>query len=188
MEIATRRFLLRDFTEDDAVAFAAYHADPRYRALYGVADAAPADIAALPHTFRAWVLEQPRLNYQLAIVVRDNGTIGCCGLRGKSFPAGIAEFGIELAPEYWGRHGYAAEVARALLDFGFDELGLTEIRGETGNPRAARLAAFFGGVEAGADPLPQVERVGVAGSRAQIQWIIAREAYARSVGKTRSRP
>ncbi len=30
MEIITKRFLLRDFVQEDESAFLAYHADPRY--------------------------------------------------------------------------------------------------------------------------------------------------------------
>jgi RimJ/RimL family protein N-acetyltransferase len=33
MQLSTRRFLLRDFTDEDAVAFVAYQSDPRYLAL-----------------------------------------------------------------------------------------------------------------------------------------------------------
>jgi RimJ/RimL family protein N-acetyltransferase len=51
------------------------------------------------------------------------------------------EFGLELAPAYWGRYAYAIEVGRALLDFGFTELDQKAISGSTvsANTRIARL-------------------------------------------------
>ena len=36
------------------------------------------------------------------------------------------EVAYELAPRAWGR-GYATEAARALVDYGFDEIGLARI-------------------------------------------------------------
>jgi [ribosomal protein S5]-alanine N-acetyltransferase len=41
----------------------------------------------------------------------------------------VAELGIELAPQFWSRYAYAIEVGQALIDFGFRDLGLQEIRG-----------------------------------------------------------
>ena len=56
------------------------------------------------------------------------------------------DFGLELAPAYWGRYAYAIEVGRALLDFGFAELDLNAISGSTvsANTRIARLAQWIG--------------------------------------------
>lgn len=148
MEILTRRFLLRDFVEADRPAFLAYQADPRARAFYGPDEASQEDTANLFETFRAWSWECPRLNYQLAIVQRagPHALVGCCGLRRGTAEPGGAELGLELAPDYWGHYGYAVEVGRALLDFGFAKLGLTAVSGSTvsANNRVQRLAEWFG--------------------------------------------
>ena len=148
MEIMTPRFLLRDFTEAERPGFIAYHADPRYLALSGPDEADPQHSQRLFQTFRDWTSEQPRRNYQLAILQRQEpqALVGCCGLRGAGCEVGKAELGIELAPAYWARHGYAIEVGRALLEFGFGDLGLQEIYGVTvdANARIARLAEWFG--------------------------------------------
>jgi ribosomal-protein-alanine N-acetyltransferase len=148
MEIVTRRFLLRDFTEAERPGFIAYHADPRYLALAGPDVADPQHSQRLFKTFRDWTSEQPRRNYQLAILQRHEpqALVGCCGLRGAGCESGKAELGIELAPAYWARHGYAIEVGRTLLGFGFGDLGLQEICGVTvdANARIARLAEWFG--------------------------------------------
>jgi ribosomal-protein-alanine N-acetyltransferase len=156
MEIVTPRFLLRDFVEADWPAFLAYHADPRYRASVGPDASNPERARRLFEAFQVWASEHPRLNYQLAIVRRrePQALVGCCGLRGADFEAGRAELGIELAPDYWGRYGYAVEVGRALLDFGFGRLGLREVTGVTGsaNARVARLARWFRAETVGTRP------------------------------------
>lgn len=181
LPITTRRFLLRDFTEADGEAFVRYHADPRHLALYGAAEAAASHIGSLLATFAAWAAEEPRENYQLAIVRRGppGATVGCCGLRTKGCAPGVAELGIELAPITWGRHGYAIEIMDALLDFGFDQLRLQEIRGGTPNVRAARLAAYFGGVEVEAPIQPD----GTPKAGGQTHWLIVPQAYKDSRGR-----
>lgn len=148
MELVTRRFILRDFGNGDTAAFEAYHNDPRSQEFYGSEQANPEHARELIDLFKAWAAEQPRLNYQLAIVLRDapQVLIGCCGLRCANAEAGTAELGIELAPEYWGRYAYALEVMRALAVFGFDTLELHTIYGGTvsANSRIARLVEAFG--------------------------------------------
>jgi [ribosomal protein S5]-alanine N-acetyltransferase len=148
MEIATRRFLLRDFGESDRSAFLEYQADPHSLTFYDPNDSSPDRASCLFDLFQAWAGDRPRLNYQLAIVQRQEpyALVGCCGLRGMSFPAGEMELGLELAPTYWGRCAYAIEVGRALLDFGFRELQLDAISGPTvsANTRVTKLAQWMG--------------------------------------------
>ena len=74
-----------------------------------------------------WAAEKPRRNYQFAIIQRQGSQllVGCCGLRTADSEASKAEFGIELAPEFWGRFGYAIEIMHALGDFGF---GTSEVK------------------------------------------------------------
>ncbi len=148
MEIMTPRFRLRDFTEAERSGFIAYRVDPRYLALLGPDETDPNHSQRLFQMFRDWTSKQPRRNYQLAILHRrePQALVGCCGLRGAGCEVGKAELGIELAPAYWARYGYAIEVGRALLEFGFVDLGLQEIYGVTvgANARIVRLAEWFG--------------------------------------------
>jgi [ribosomal protein S5]-alanine N-acetyltransferase len=148
VELATRRFLLRDFRDADAPAFEAYHNDPRSQEFYGAEQAEPGHARHLIALFSTWAAAQPRLNYQLAIVQRNSphALIGCCGIRCAGSEPGTAELGIELAPEYWGRYAYAVEVLRALVEFGFGPLRLRAIYGATvsANSRIARLVSAFG--------------------------------------------
>lgn len=124
MEIATQRFLLRDFIEGERSRFLAYQADPRSQVFSDPTQASLEAATRLFETFCTWAAEQPRLNYQLAIVQRSAPglLIGCCGLRAKGHQADEMEMGIELAPDYWGRYAYAIEVGHTLLDFGFSDL------------------------------------------------------------------
>lgn len=148
VEIVTRRFLLRDFVELDRSPFLDYQADLRNLRFYEPDEASPEHATLLFETFQKWAADHPRLNYQLAIVQRQEpyALIGCCGLRGMKCEAGEMELGIEFAPTYWGRYAYAIEVGRTLLDFGFRELKLEVISGSTvsANARINRLAKWFG--------------------------------------------
>ncbi len=148
VELETKRFLLRDFTDTDTAAFEAYHSDPRFQEFYGPEETKPDHARQLISLFKAWATAQPRLNYQLAIIQRSGARVlvGCGGLRCADAEPGSAELGIELAPEYWGRHAYAIEVIRSLVGYGFDTLGLCVIFGRTvdSNSRIGRLARAFG--------------------------------------------
>lgn len=178
MEILTGRFTLRDFVEADRAAFVSYQADPRARAFYGPGEPEPEQTARLFETFRSWALERPRLNYQLAVVQRaePHALVGCCGLRCAKAEPGEAELGIELAPAYWGCYGYAVEIGRALLDFGFETLGLSAISGSTvsANGRVQRLAKWFGAEVESVRPGPawMAER-----EWSEVNWRIRRDGW-----------
>jgi [ribosomal protein S5]-alanine N-acetyltransferase len=178
MEIRTQRFLLREFAEEDAPGFLAYHADPQYAQFCAPEEAGPEPARALLHLFGQWAAARPWRNDQLAIahLQHPKQVLGCGGLRGAGYTPGIAELGLELAPWCWGRYAYAIEVAGALLHFGFGELGLQEVRGisSSANARVARLARRYGFVAVGTHPGP-------AWLRAQgwhhIEWQLTRERW-----------
>ncbi|PSB57509.1 GNAT family N-acetyltransferase [Chamaesiphon polymorphus] len=156
MEIVTKRFLLRDFIDSDRAPFLEYQADPRNLTFYNPEESSPDRAAHLFELFQAWAQENPRCNYQLAIIRRQapHNLLGCCGLREVVGKSEEMELGIELAPNYWGRYGYAIEVGRSLLDYGFRELNLAKISGSTisANVRVERLAAWFGAEIVEIDP------------------------------------
>lgn len=185
-EIVTRRFLLRDFTDAERPVFLAYQADPRLLAFHGPDEAGPEQAERLFDLFREWATEEPRRNYQLAILRREEPTLlGTGGVRGAGCEPGQAELGIELAPDFWGRHGYAIEAGRALLAFGFGELGLEEIRGRTvsANARVQRLAEWFGAeVVAAHEGNPWMAERGWN----EIEWRISRERWERTAGRRTS--
>jgi ribosomal-protein-alanine N-acetyltransferase len=146
MEVATKRLLLREFTDADLAEMAAYQADSGYREFRekGQAEHRSLELLGL---FRRWADERPRFNYQLAIARVENPEtlIGNCGVRGKGLDPGTAEFGIELATRWWG-NGYATEAASAILAFGFREIGLGQVQAVsvTENARVTRLLERLG--------------------------------------------
>ena len=177
MEIVTNRFLLRDFTREDEPAFLAYHADPRYAEFCAPEEVTPSFTRELLQRFREWATEHPRRNYQLAIVDRRTlELVGCGGLRRDDYGLEQAELGIELAPQFWGRYAYAIEVGKALIEFGFRDLGLNEIRGisVSANLRVSRLAKRYGFVVIGTPDSP--DWMSARGWN-QTEWQLTREKW-----------
>ena len=127
MRLTTERLVLREFNQDDWPDVLAYQSDPRYLRYYPWTERTPEDVGEFVHRFIAQQGEDPRTKFQLAIDLKsDTNLIGNCGIRMKSAGAHAADIGFELAPQHWGR-GYATEAARAIVEFGFTELGLHRI-------------------------------------------------------------
>ena len=131
MQITTERLVLREFGEDDWRAVLEYQRDPLYLRFYPWEDRSETDARDFVELFRGWQEERPRRRFQLAIALsealsKDGALIGNCGLRRKADNEWEADIGYELSPDHW-RCGYATEAARAMVDFGFSELGLRRI-------------------------------------------------------------
>ena len=126
-ELSTDRLRLRAWRVADRAAFAALNADPI------VMEHMPATLSSVEsdaliarfeahwrdHGFGLWAVERPE----------DQQFLGFVGLSRPSFEAPFTpavEIGWRLARDEWG-HGYATEAARAVLQFGFESLGLEEI-------------------------------------------------------------
>lgn len=80
MKIVTKRFLLRDFVELDRLPFLNYRRSTQ-STFSESNQASPENSARLFETFCTWACEQPRLNYQLAIVQRREPLRTCWLLR-----------------------------------------------------------------------------------------------------------
>lgn len=143
MKIATPRLILRDFMFEDWPAVLAYQSDPRYLHYYPWLDREPEQVQTFVQTFLDQQQARPRIKFQLAITLRQPDTppcppedelnhtpvqplIGNCGIRLGVAGADHADLGYEINPVHWGK-GYATEAARAMLDFGFRELGVQRI-------------------------------------------------------------
>ncbi len=140
MFLSTERLLLRDFVEGDWPAVLAYQNDPRYLRFYAWTQRTPADVQGFVARFIAQQEREPRLKFQLAIVLTATGRlIGNAGIRIKT--AG----GHEADPQHWGQ-GYASEAARALVQFGFEGLHLHRISAHclAENAASARVLATLG--------------------------------------------
>lgn len=127
MILTTERLVLREFEEGDWPAVLSYQSDPRYLRYYAWTHRTEQDVRAFVRGLMDLREEQPRTRYQLAITLPPDGRlIGNCGIRKQSPDAREADIGYELDSRYWG-YGYATEAARALLAFGFNDLGLHRI-------------------------------------------------------------
>lgn len=125
--LRTSRLLLRRWREEDVAAFAEMSANPavmEFLRPLSEAGACAAWVARArahwqQHGFGQWVVEIPD----------EASFIGVVGLATISYPAHFTpavEIAWRLAPDFW-RRGYASEAARAALDYGFNQLGLSEI-------------------------------------------------------------
>jgi RimJ/RimL family protein N-acetyltransferase len=124
MELKGGRILLRDFEERDVGVLLAIHSDPRVLRYYAPEVGTPEHARMLVEMFIRWANEQPRQNFQFAIVdLETNALLGSCGIRRKDCPPGQAEFGIGIGADWWGKE-IAQEAARTILRFGFSELDL----------------------------------------------------------------
>jgi ribosomal-protein-alanine N-acetyltransferase len=127
MELTTQRLILCEFVAEDWPAVLAYQSDPRYLRYYEWTERTEADVRSFVQRFLDWQAAKPRIKYQLKITLPEDGRlIGNCGVRLEEAGAAVGDVGYEIAPAYWGR-GYATEAARAIMDFGFEELGLHRV-------------------------------------------------------------
>jgi ribosomal-protein-alanine N-acetyltransferase len=124
--LETERLRLRPFTLDDDAEVFALASDPevarfvRFEAHRDLAETRAFLELAQRHYHRgdpfAW-----------AIVRReDDRLIGSCGFVSEAPERKSAEIGYWLGKPYWGK-GYAVEAARALVRFGFEDMGLERV-------------------------------------------------------------
>ena len=145
LRLALREFVAADF--DDL-----YRLDSDPRAMQYIADGKPASRAAVMR-FLARIIRYPVLYPDLGIwhaSRRDNGAfIGWFSLKYAGKSPDI-EIGYRLLPEAWGQ-GFATEGARALVDYGFDDLDLDRVIGVThpGNKASQRVLLKAGLVDIG---------------------------------------
>jgi RimJ/RimL family protein N-acetyltransferase len=138
--LATERLLLRPFQESDIPAIVRLLSDP----------AIAATTLNIPYPYdeenaRQWLAHQERerqagASYTFAIVRKeDDHLVGAIDIHPKARHQ-KAEIGYWIGKPYWGK-GYATEAARAIIRFGFEDLGLNRIYALhfTGNPASGRV-------------------------------------------------
>ena len=142
--LETRRLLLRPPTHTDA---------DRIRRLAG--DRRIADTTeSIPHPYpegvaERWIADREtawREHRTLALAVTRREGAALLGVVSLEAGAtGQAELGYWIGVDYWGR-GYATEAASALLDHGFDVLGLRRVNARclARNPASARVIVRLG--------------------------------------------
>ena len=136
--LTTPRLLLRPFREGDAAELYDYAQDPRVGPIAGWP----------PHTSVENSLEIIRTVFSapnvFAVADRESGrVIGSAGFVGEhrnELPGPDDVLGYALSPAFWGR-GLIPEASRALIRWGFTELGLGTIwcNHYDGNARSRRV-------------------------------------------------
>ena len=136
--LTTPRLLLRPFREGDAAELYDYAKDPRVGPIAGWP----------PHTSVENSLEIIRTVFSapnvFAVADRESGrVIGSAGFVGEhrnELPSPDDELGYALSPAFWGQ-GLIPEASRALIRWGFTELGLETIwcNHYDGNARSRRV-------------------------------------------------
>ena len=144
--LRTARLILRHWRDEDVAPFAAMSADPEVMR-YFPALLSDAEAAAMVLRIRAgfiannmglWALEH----------AESRSFLGYAGLWPVLWSAPFSpavEIGWRLARHAWG-HGYATEAASAVLEDGFNRLGLREIVSSTvpANARSIAVMARLG--------------------------------------------
>ena len=144
VEIRTPRLTLRSARPEDADQWRAFVGDPRV-ARWTASWAHPIDEAFLAK--RLGTPYPPERGFYGSIC-REGEIIGAAALTD-----GV--LGYMLRRDTFGQ-GYATEVARALIDYGFNTLGLSEVTAGTmdGNRASERVLEKLGFVRTGPAPFP----------------------------------
>ena len=125
--VQTNRLVLRDLEEADWQAVQSYGSDPE---VVRYMDWGPNTEDETKNFIQRSIMgqkEQPRKNYELAIVLKGvDKLVGGCGIHVSDPNNQEGWIGYCLNREFWGR-GYGSETARGLLSFGFDQLNLHRI-------------------------------------------------------------
>lgn len=141
--LRTPRTVLREIVAADAPALYAFRSDPEEQRHNDPPLTEPGQAAELVERLARehrdgavrWGLTLPG----------DGVVVGLLGYNTWSREHDRAEVGYDLARRLWGR-GLAAEAMRAVLDFGFDAMGLNRISAHTevANTRSIRMLERLG--------------------------------------------
>lgn len=125
--IRTERLVLRDFVEDDRGAVHEYGSDPEVVRFMPWGPNSAEDTHAFIGRAIAAQCEQPRDKFEFAVTLACSGRlIGGCGIRISAPSERGADMGYCLRRDHWGQ-GFGTEASRAIIGFGFEQLGLHRI-------------------------------------------------------------
>ncbi len=144
-ELKTERLILRPMRMSDAKDLYAYARDPEVsrHVLWSAHTSVFQSRAFLRSAIRQYRRGEPG---SFAIVLQASGRmIGTVGFMWVDREYKSAEVGYSLGRAYWNQ-GLMTEALRAVVAFGFDQLGLNRIEAqhETDNPASGRVMAHVG--------------------------------------------
>jgi RimJ/RimL family protein N-acetyltransferase len=147
LPLVTDRLLLRQVGVDDAEAIQSYRSDPDvHRYMHHGELSVDEWRERIAATWTGIDLDKDDDVLELGIVERETGLIvGDVVLFLRSVEHRGGELGYALHPRVQGR-GYATEAARAVLRFGFDEVGMHRVYGriDARNTASARVLERLG--------------------------------------------
>lgn len=143
--IETERIILRHFCDDDAEAVFEFDSNEEVVRWTGEPTLTHID-QARDIIENTWKPEYEKYGYARYAVVhkQDQKVIGFAGL--KYLPEfDDADLGYRMLPEYWGQ-GLATEMAEALVEHAFNDLGLVKVLGFAmpENPASCRVLEKVG--------------------------------------------
>lgn len=131
MVIECQRLILEEISLDDLESIHELYSYPEvdeYNTL-GI----PKNLDATKEIIKPFIEDQttiPRKSYHWKIVVKDtNEFIGLCGLIPSNDLYKLGELYYKLIPPSWGK-GYATEISKNIVKFGFDTLKLHKIEAD----------------------------------------------------------
>ena len=125
MELETERLRIREFKQSDFDAVYEYSSDPEVVRYMPFGPNTPEQVQGFLDRVMKNQHEENRANYELAVILKENKVlIGGCRINKHNDIK--AHIGYIFNKKYWGK-GYATEIAKALVDFGFKELDVHRI-------------------------------------------------------------
>lgn len=127
LPIETERLILRDFQSEDWVHVQAYARDPHVVRYLDWGPNSEEETQAFIARAMADAGREDRRKFDLAVVFKPTGAlVGGCSLRLEEQDPQAAALGYVLHRLAWGQ-GLGTELARALLQAGFQQLGLRRV-------------------------------------------------------------
>ena len=127
-EMRTKRLVLRQPTKKDVEWYYGYFSRPEI--VWGGGEPGPRNMSAARKEFKEFLVDiyQQRRGFRWIITLKGDGRpIGTLGYYKWSPSASYqAEMGYDLEKEHWGK-GIMTEAMNAVIDFGFERMGLNRI-------------------------------------------------------------
>lgn len=149
-EIKMERLTLRKFRLEDAADYFEYSSDPEVArfALWGPRESMEEAVEAMERNQKAY--QEGRSSIWGIHHNEDNKIIGAAGFIKLDSDFNKGEIGYTFGRKYWNQ-GYATELSKKLIEFGFNELNLRRIEGicHSENHASVRVMEKAGMVEEG---------------------------------------
>jgi [ribosomal protein S5]-alanine N-acetyltransferase len=125
VEIKTQRLLLREYELSDFERVHIYGSNPDFSKYEPWGPNSVEDTHIYIEDMMALANVPDRSKFEMAVTL-DGILIGGCGIRRESQNSSVAALGWAINPEFQNQ-GYATEAAKALIEFGFNQLNLSVI-------------------------------------------------------------